>query len=190
MHVAVLVSSVLPPSPSLPGLAQLLPAPSQAWAAVPGSSLARGRARVPSLSEAAQTPAKRSGGRKKSCFLQLVAEKFPSCRIAEEQRGQLGRWHRCREEGGWDQTDPTELDRAGVPALASRPRRGGVLVGDPQLGLSPPGMCGPHQDVAPTAAPLLRDPFVLGDFHNAMAEAAARCWGFWRRANLGLPPSP
>lgn len=56
--------SSLPPSLSFPGLSQLLPAPSQACAAVPGSSPAWGRAWVPLLSESAQTPANGGGGKK------------------------------------------------------------------------------------------------------------------------------
>lgn len=73
-------------------------------------------------------------------------------------------------------------DRPQLPSL------GDIPVGDPCLALSPLGMCGPHQDTAPASAPLLRGPFVLGDFRNAMAGAAAQCRGFWRGSNPGLPP--
>lgn len=58
----------------------------------------------------------------------------------------------------------------------------------PSPGLSLLGTHGPPQGTALAAAPLLRGSFVLGDFRNAVAGAAAWCWGFRRGANLGLPP--
>lgn len=104
VHVAVLVCSILPLSLGWPSCSLLPAKPSLLLFLAP--ALPGGRARVPSLSESAQMPGK--WGEKK---LLLVAEKFPSCGVAEEW-GQLGWWHQCcGEAGGWDQTDPMEPGR-------------------------------------------------------------------------------
>lgn len=89
MHVAVLVSSILPPSVSLLGLGQLLHAPSQACAAVPGSSPAWGRAWVPSPSESAPKPANEGG--KKAASRGLWLRNSPAVGLLRNGRDSLAR---------------------------------------------------------------------------------------------------
>lgn len=75
-------------------------------------------------------------GKGKKLLLNLWLRNSPA---VELQPGQRSRRHRC-----WGkQMDPTEPGWGGVPTSARE-----CDCGEPHPGLSPLGMCGPHQDVA------------------------------------------
>ena len=98
MHVAVSLSSILPPS--LPGLAQLLPAPAKPVLLFLAPALPGGRAWVPLLSESAQRPAKR--GKNAAASRALWLRNSPALELPGN--------------GGTAPLESVGLGRAGVPS--------------------------------------------------------------------------
>lgn len=150
-----------PPSSSFPACVSLGRASCSQLPAKPVLLfLAPAPAPAPSLSEPAN-------GEGKKLLLNLWLRNSPAVELQRNGRDSSA----GGIAAGGDQMDPTELDWDGDPTSA----RGMCLWGtSPRV--IPSGDVWSSAGHGLAAAPLLRGPFVLRDFHNAVAGAAAQCW--------------